>query len=99
MLSEAGGDAEVAADVSALLVITALCVCVCLSATGYPGRGFNHYREPRHVPMLRLISPSFFIRERLEGTLQPQLLHLIMFYGSSDPRRREETAERDGPGP
>ncbi len=72
---------------------------MCLSATGYPNQGFNHYRESRHVPMLRLISLSFFIHERLERTLQPQLLHLIMFYCSSDPRCREEMAEHGGPGP
>lgn len=86
---------EHTADVSALLDITALCP----SATGYPNQGFNHYREPRRVPMLRLISLSFFIHERLEWTLQLQLLHLIMFYGSSDPGCREEMAEHGGPRP
>lgn len=27
---------------------------------------FNHYREPRRVPMLQLISLSFFIHEQLD---------------------------------
>lgn len=84
------------ADVSALLYICVhASVCYWFSKT----RGLIIKQTSDLFPCCHWFRCHFLSMCSWSWTLQPQLLHFIMFYCSSDPCHRDEMAGPGGPGP